>query len=74
MSFTKNENYFRDGPNFERMVFRFIPDTNALMAALISGECDVATNDGLQVTNLPFLQQAKSKGLVDYHAQAGMVW
>jgi peptide/nickel transport system substrate-binding protein len=74
MSFTKNENYFRDGPNFERMVFRFIPDTNALMAALISGECDVATNDGLQVTNLPFLQQAKAKGLVDYHAQAGTVW
>ena len=26
--------------------------------------------DGLQVTNLPFLQQAKSQGLVDYHAGA----
>jgi peptide/nickel transport system substrate-binding protein len=74
MSFTKNENYFRDGPNFDRLVYRFIPDTNALMAALIAGECDVATNDGLQVTNLPFLQQAKSQGLVDYHAQAGTVW
>jgi peptide/nickel transport system substrate-binding protein len=44
------------------------------MAALIAGECDVATSDGLQVTNLPFLQQAKAKGLVDYHAQAGTVW
>jgi peptide/nickel transport system substrate-binding protein len=74
ISFTKNENYFQDGPNFERLVYRFIPDTNALMAALISGECDVATSDGLQVTNLPFLQQAKAKGLVDYHAQAGTVW
>ncbi len=74
ISFTKNENYFQSGPNFEKVVFRFIPDTNALMAALIAGDCDVATNDGLQVTNLPFLQQAKAKGLVDYHAQAGTVW
>ncbi len=74
ISFTKNENYFQDGPNFEKVVYRFIPDTNALMAALIAGECDVATSDGLQVTNLPFLQQAKSQGLVDYHAQAGTVW
>jgi peptide/nickel transport system substrate-binding protein len=74
ISFTKNENYFLDGPNFERAVYRFIPDTNALMAALIAGECDVATSDGLQVTNLPFMQQAKSKGLVDYHAQASTVW
>jgi ABC-type transport system substrate-binding protein len=34
----------------------------------------VATSDGLQVTNLPFLQQAKAQGLVDYHAQASTVW
>jgi peptide/nickel transport system substrate-binding protein len=74
ITFTKNENYWQGGPNFERVVYRFIPDTNALMAALIAGECDVATSDGLQVTNLPFLQQAKSQGLVDYHAQAGTVW
>jgi peptide/nickel transport system substrate-binding protein len=74
ISFTKNPNYFQDGPNFERVIYRFIPDTNALMAALIAGDCDVATSDGLQVSQLPFMQQAKSKGLVDYHAQAGTVW
>jgi peptide/nickel transport system substrate-binding protein len=74
ISFTRNENYFQDGPNFEKVVYRFIPDTNALMAALIAGECDVATSDGLQITNLPFLQQAKAQGLIDYHAQAGTVW
>ncbi|MFC2023239.1 peptide ABC transporter substrate-binding protein [Chloroflexota bacterium] len=74
ITFTKNENYYKDGPVFGKVVYRFIPDTNSLMAALIAGECDVATNDGLQVTNLPFMQQAKAKGLVDYHAQAGTVW
>lgn len=74
ISFTRNENYHQDGPNFERAVYRFIPDTNALMAALIAGDCDVATSDGLQVTNLPFLQQAKAQDLVDYHAQASTVW
>jgi peptide/nickel transport system substrate-binding protein len=74
ISFTKNPNYFQGGPPFERVVVRFIQDTNALMAALIAGDCDVATSDGLQVTNLPFMQQAKAKGLVDYHAQAGTVW
>jgi len=74
INFTKNENYFQDGPNFDKLVYRFIPDTNALMAALVAGDCDVATSDGLQVTQLPFMQQAKSKGLVDYHAQASTVW
>jgi peptide/nickel transport system substrate-binding protein len=74
ISFTKNPNYFQDGPNFDKVIYRFIPDTNALMAALVAGECDVATSDGLQVSQLPFMQQAKSKGLVDYHAQAGTVW
>jgi len=69
--------YSRTGyPGTGAFVFEewVVPDTNALMAALVAGECDVATSDGLQVTQLPFMQQAKSKGLVDYHAQAGTVW
>jgi peptide/nickel transport system substrate-binding protein len=73
ISFRKNEDYWREGPNFERVVYRFIPDTNALLAALIAGDCDVAPAN-LQSSNLPFLQQAKDEGLLDYHAVTGTVW
>jgi peptide/nickel transport system substrate-binding protein len=71
ISFTRNEDYWREGPKFERVVYRFSPDVNASLAALIAGECDVA---GVQVDKLPLLQQAREKGLVDYSAGGGGVW
>jgi peptide/nickel transport system substrate-binding protein len=71
ISFTRNEDYWREGPNFEKVVFRFVPDTNARMAALIAGDCDTG---GMQVDNLPFLQQALDRALIQYHAVAGTAW
>ena len=40
----KNLNYFRADsglPKFDEMTFRFMPDTNSAMAALVDGTCDV---------------------------------
>jgi peptide/nickel transport system substrate-binding protein len=72
ISFTKNPDYWQGGPNFERVVYRFILDSSAQMAALIAGECDVA--GGLSAGNLPFLQHAKDRGLIDYHAGPSIAW
>lgn len=56
------------------VVFRIITDTNQLLASLLSGECDFGTNDGLQLTQLPFIQQSAEQGLIAYDAVAGTTW
>ena len=52
----------------ENVIFRIITDTNQLLAATLSGECDFATDDGLQLTQVPFIQQSADQGLVAYDA------
>ncbi|NDJ52074.1 MAG: peptide ABC transporter substrate-binding protein [Chloroflexi bacterium] len=56
------------------LIFRFISDTNALLAATLAGECDYATSDGLQLTQVPFIQQSADQGLIRYDAIPGTVW
>lgn len=44
----RNPHYFRSDeglPYIDRIVFRFVPDPNAVAAQLISGECHIATQD-----------------------------
>ncbi len=72
LSFTRNPDYWQGGPNFERLVYRFIIDSSAQLAARLAGECDVV--GGLNTGNLPFLQHAKDKGLLDYHAGPSIAW
>ena len=46
----KNENYWRadEGlPFLDSVIHQFIPDTNAILAAMTSGEIDVGTQGGL---------------------------
>jgi peptide/nickel transport system substrate-binding protein len=56
------------------VIFRIITDTNQLLAATLSGECDFATDDGLQLTQVPFIQQSADQGLVAYDAIPALVW
>jgi|GEM_PF-685027 len=56
------------------LVFRFIADSNQLMASLLSGECDYGTNDVMSLTQLPLLQQSASRGLVNYQAVPALTW
>lgn len=45
----KNPNYFRASeglPNVDKVIYRFVTDANAALAQLISGECDIVTQDG----------------------------
>lgn len=63
----KNANYFRAGeglPYLDTVIFRFVPDPNAAVAQLISGECDVATQDGLLDDQTELLLNLEQAGVI----------
>lgn len=73
----KNEYYWRadEGlPFLDEVVHRFIPDSNALLAALRNGDIDVATQDGLDISQFDAMDAAEQSGeLVGYYV-VGTVW
>jgi peptide/nickel transport system substrate-binding protein len=71
----KNPNYWRAGfPKIDKLIYRFIPDTNQLVAQLIAGQCDIGTQDGMSTDQIPFLDQAEKSGLIKPYYIAGTVW
>jgi len=41
---------------------------------VLAGDCDLATNDGLQLTQLPVIQQSAEGGRINYEAIPAVVW
>ncbi|MBP6016717.1 MAG: peptide ABC transporter substrate-binding protein [Candidatus Promineofilum sp.] len=71
---TKNENYWRadEGlPYLDSVTFKFIPDTNQLLAQVLSGQCDIVPEPGLEVSDAPFLTEAEASGLLVPYFQTG---
>ena len=64
ITLSRNPNYFRnlEGlPSFEKLVFRFVPDGEEALAALLAGECDYlddTTRIDTQITQLLELQES----------------
>lgn len=74
---SRNEFYYRadEGlPYLDTVTYRFIPDTNQLIAQLLSGQCDIGTQDGMDVGQSPFLIEAESNGLLVPYFQTGTVY
>lgn len=72
-----NEHYYRadEGlPYLDSVTFKFIPDTNQLVAQLLSGQCDIGTQDGMDVSQSPFLIEAENNGLLTPYFQTGTVF
>lgn len=72
-----NEYYYRadEGyPHLDSVTYKFIPDTNQLLAQLLSGSCDIGTQDGMDVTQSPFLIEAEANGLLVPYFQTGTVF
>ena len=70
----RNEHYYRvdEGlPYLDRVTIRFIPDTDQLLAQLLTGQCDVATQDGLNADTAPALLEAEASGLLIPYFQTG---
>lgn len=73
----KNENYYRASeglPYLDSVTYKFIPDTNTLVAQLLSGECDFGTQDALGTDQSPFLDEAELAGLLQVSTIAGTVY
>ena len=75
---TKNEFYYRadEGlPYLDSVTFKFIPDTNQLLAQLLSGQCDIGTHRRSEhSTNAPFLIEAEASGLLVPYFQTGTIY
>ena len=72
---TPNEFYYQEGlPYLDSVTYKFIPDTNQLIAQLLSGACDIGTQDGLAADQAPFLIEAESNGLLTPYFQTGTVY
>jgi peptide/nickel transport system substrate-binding protein len=56
------------------VIYRFISDTNQLLAAIMAGDCDYGTSDGIQLTQLPVIQEAGANGWIQYDAIPSTVW
>ena len=70
----RNENYYRadEGlPYLDTVTFKFIPDTNQLLAQVLSGQCDIVPEPGLEVADAPFLTEAEASGLLVPYFQTG---
>ena len=70
----KNENYYRASeglPYLDSITFKFIPDTNQLLAQVLSGQCDIVPEPGLEVADAPFLTEAEASGLLVPYFQTG---
>ena len=73
----KNETYWRAGeglPKIDTLIYRFIPDTNQLIAQLASGECDFGTQDAAFEGSLPLIRQFEAEGLMVPQVVAGTVF
>lgn len=69
-----NEFYYAGTPALDSVTYKFIPDTNQLIAQLLSGSCDIGTQDGMDVGQSPFLIEAESSGLLTPYFQTGTVY
>ena len=70
----RNEHYYRAGeglPYLDRVTFKFIPDTDQLVAQLLNGQCDVGTQDGLSADTAPILLEAEASGILIPYFQTG---
>jgi ABC-type transport system substrate-binding protein len=56
------------------LIYRFISDSNQLLASVLAGECDFGTSDVLNVSQLPFIQQSADRGLLKYDAIPSTTW
>lgn len=73
----RNEYYWRadEGlPFLDSVIFRIIPDSNALLAAIKSGDIDVATQSGMGLDQYEALTEAEAAGELKPYYVVGTVW
>ncbi len=77
MTLEKNPYYFRadEGlPYVDTLIYRFVPDANAAVAQMLSGECDIVTPDASLEDQAEFLIQLEEQNQLIPHFVAGAIW
>jgi peptide/nickel transport system substrate-binding protein len=77
ISLTRNSSYFRlvEGlPAFDKLVFRFVPDADEALAALLAGECDYLDETVSLASNGDQLVELQQAGKIALAVQTGSAW
>jgi peptide/nickel transport system substrate-binding protein len=77
ISFSRNPNYFRASeglPYFDYLVYRFVPNGEAALEALLVGECDLVDSTTSLDQNLPTVLELQESGRVEIAFQMGTAW
>jgi peptide/nickel transport system substrate-binding protein len=72
-----NPYYYRvnDGlPYLDSVTFRFVADTDKLIAALLTGDCDLTLPQELNLSHVPLLLAAETNGLIRPYFAPGAVY
>ncbi len=69
ISLVRNDAYYGEGPYLDEIVFKFVPDENALLVQLKTGEIDLYDN-----ANLTFVDQAADIPDVKAYATATLMY
>ncbi len=74
ITLSPNPNYVKGEVPLDQLIYRFIPDTNQLIAQLASGECDIGTQDAAFEGSLPLIRGFEEQGLLSIQEVAGTVY
>ncbi len=77
IALSRNPNYFRrsDGlPSFDKLVFRFVPDKDQAVSAVMAGECDLLDETLAFVPLDAQLADLETSGRARVMAQASAAW
>jgi peptide/nickel transport system substrate-binding protein len=77
ISMVKNEHYYRSDeglPKVDTVTYKFVQNSNRLLALLLSDQCDIGTQDGLDISQAPLLLEAEANGLLSPSFQISNVF
>ncbi len=77
ITLVRNSNYFRASeglPHIDRLVFRFVPDLPTALDQLLTGECDIITQDLVESGDPAALLEAAESGAVQLITSPSNEW
>ncbi len=69
-----NQDFFLGAPKIKTVTFKFIPDTNNIIAQLQTGALDVVTSDALPLSNVPDYDRIAAAGSIKFNYTPAASW
>ncbi|HEY88965.1 MAG TPA: peptide ABC transporter substrate-binding protein [Thermoflexia bacterium] len=77
LTLTPNPHYFRASeglPHLDTLIYRFVGDANTALAQLLSGECDIVTQDADLASQYELLIELQEHGVAEPFFSPGPLW